>query len=338
MKKVVLIGLLATMFGCISAAPDEMQERLTLKTKDGQELSISKEVISRFSGLIRDYLAFPEFGSLMSFESDIVKPEALEALLSLLEQVSSVLIEKPISKNGSYRQLADVIIERDLSRDTLLNLIVLLDFFEVNDERIKQACAFAVANQMEKDGLTCDEICRSLSDDLLSPNILPYIAQQYYLMNDAVPKVFEGHVKEIGITVRDLVIHEKSLPIEKGVLNLSGRYIKDLEGIGDIPGIDKVDMLGLYQNQLESIKGLESLNNLKWLYFQNDEMKYIEGLDTCHGLSFLYLNNDQIKAIESPDLPHLADFHFNNQIETLFARVISAGAAFAGVASLLLLE
>ncbi len=301
MKKLLFLCLLLTAFYCKPAAFEKEKshqdddEQITIKASNGDEFQISKEIGLEFSQTIEGVYEVNKGlnqGAPISFESDIVQPETLKLMLPILEQAHNILIEKPTSWKGSYIELSEKVKELSKEKispssmygvnkrcaiDGLIKLMALADFLAI-DERVKQAIALIVfrTHLYKKYPAEVDSvykyITKLISTELISTDvsqILPYITQQHYLMgNRKHPKIVTKYVEEIGVAVRDLVIHEQSSSkisayFEKsmqrggvGELDVSRRYIRDLDGIGDIPSIDQAKRLFLYSNQIQSIADL----------------------------------------------------------------------------------
>ncbi len=323
MKKLLFLCLLLTAFSCKPADFEEISqgdEKITI-ISNGTEFQISKKIALKFSQTIKDlFECLPELNQSeqISFGPDIVKPEILEQMLLVLGYAHNILIKKPISLKGSYRQLADQAIPENVNINSFLELISFAAFLGL-DERIKQAIALATVNHMRAQQMTCENISNLIltSDSMPSLFILPYIAQQYYLLNDNVPEVFEDHLKEIGIAIRDLLIHEKPFNFisrwDGYELRLNHKYIKDLEGIANIQNIDQIRSLYLNNNQIQAIPADLNLPQLSWLHLNNNQIQTIPADLNLPMLSKFCLNNNQIQAIPADlNLPQLEQLELNN--------------------------
>ncbi len=231
MKKLLFLCLLLTAFSCKTADIDQIfqgDEQITI-ISNGTEFQISKKIALKFSQTIKDMFEclseLNEGVPIKCFGPEIVRPEILEQMLLVLEYANNILIEKPISLKGSYIALANqpILQPHDVNINSFLELISFAAFLGI-DERIKQAIALATVNHMHDQDMTCEDISNLIltSDSMPSALILPYIAQQNYLLNDDVPEVFKDYLKEIGIAIRDLLIHEKPFNFIKVPVILHG--------------------------------------------------------------------------------------------------------------------
>ena len=373
MKKLLFICVLLTAFSCKPADIDQIsqgKEQITL-ISNGAEFRISKEVALKFSQVIQDmsevtkdmseFPPEPKQGTSISFGSDFFKPKILKLMFNILEQANDMLIERPISMDGSYIQLAVQLVQPPhyVDINTLLELMACAIFLDL-DERIKQAIALAIVYHIPH-LVTCEQISELRQSDLMIPSLmLPYIAQQYYLMNDDSlinndddslinndddslmnyyapevygPDVFIRYREEIGITIRDLLIHKKpfnftynGMDLHDGIelitLDLDRRYIRDLEGIADIPNIDRVSYLNLNNNQIQTIPDHLNLPQLRQLNLNNNPIQNIPDHLNLPKLSHLNLENNQIQAIPDLNLPMLMQLNLeNNQIQTISANL-----------------
>ncbi len=330
MKKLLFICLLLTAFSCKPADGEEIpqgDEQITIMS-NGTEFQISKEIALKFSQTIKDMFEclseLKEGAPISCFGPEIVRPEILKQMLLVLEQAHNIFIEKPTSLNGSYIALANkqILQPHDVDINPLLELMAFAAFLGL-DERIKQAIALATVNYMRAQDMSCEEISNLIltSDSMPSALILPYIAQQYYLLNDNVPEVFETHLREIGIAIRDLLIHEKPFKFTKWCdfysqkwdtrrqqeqdLRLEAKYIRNLDGIANIPNVDQTTRLYLNNNQIQAIPADLNLPRLERLYLNNNQIQTISADLNLPQLEMLYLNNNQIQAIpQQINLPH----------------------------------
>jgi internalin A len=77
-------------------------------------------------------------------------------------------------------------------------------------------------------------------------------------------------------------------------LTLSDRNIRSLEGMADIPDIEKVQQLFLSFNQLENLQGMPELPVLQWLDLSFNELKDLQGMPKLPALKHLNLSGNKL--------------------------------------------
>ena len=80
-------------------------------------------------------------------------------------------------------------------------------------------------------------------------------------------------------------------------INLSNRGVetKDLELIGRLTSLEKLDFS---ENKITKIQGLDNLTSLKNLHLENNQITEIQGLNNLVELEYLNLNDNQISKIQ----------------------------------------
>lgn len=126
-----------------------------------------------------------------------------------------------------------------------------------------------------------------------------------------------------GISVKDLMDHNKIPAIEVAgpahKLLLLNKYISDLTGLDNIPGIENVTNLNLSRNRIKTINAntFVGLPDLRQLYLNNNQIVDINqgAFAGISDLVSLFLNNNQIVDINQDaftSLPNLWELFLNN--------------------------
>ncbi len=129
-----------------------------------------------------------------------------------------------------------------------------------------------------------------------------------------------------GVSIQDLIDHNRIPQITNNKLDLSKRHISSLDGIENIPGLQNLTWLDLDNNQITTFPGkIEGLDKLRFLELNNNQITTfpdkIEGLSQ---LEYLQLKNNQITTFSGKieGLQNLKDLDLSkNQLTTFPGKI-----------------
>ena len=113
----------------------------------------------------------------------------------------------------------------------------------------------------------------------------------------------EPNLVELGPVCSSLVLSFKNIGrIENliGFDNLLKLYLDNnqIEEIGNIGHLTKLQWLDLSFNKIREIKGLENLTELKDVSFYSNKIRTIKGLENCKKIECLSLGNNKIESLD----------------------------------------
>ena len=155
------------------------------------------------------------------------------------------------------------------------------------------------------------------------------IIRQYYLLRGQhMPGVTEAEALEIyRFSIQELLDNGRIPAIVKNKLDLSNRYIADLNGLAQIPGLNNLQILDLYGNHITQIqpdafRGLGNLQilNLGFNHITKIQPNAFQGLGNLQILNLSYNRITQIQPNAFLGLGNLRELYlFVNQITQIHA-------------------
>ena len=301
----------------------EMVRIITPDCPDGFEVERAPLVTQ--SETAKNMLSAPSGSFLEAQTNEISFSDITQPTFNIVYQCMRIIHEQGVDVRGidSIRAILD----RINSGEIAINPTIIKDALNAaNFLQVSPAVLQALARQY---AIYVHDNCITLDDlnDLIA-DVLPEIARQYYLHYGKPLQHSSIKDGSWGVSVRELLENDL-VPAIKYItsepqLYLSGCYINSLDGLQDIPEIDKVKHLSLEYNSIATIEqdAFNGLNNLRILYLKHNQVAAIEkGAFNGLGLTGLFLEHNRITTVQKGVLNGLNSLVFlklkHNQVAAI---------------------
>ncbi len=314
------------MEGPIQEQQPAMVKIITSDCPDGFE--VERVLLIMQSETAKMMLSAPSGLSLEAQTNEISFSDITQQTFNIIYQCMKIVHEQrpDVRKIDSIRAILDRINNGEIAINPtkIKEILYAANFLDAS--AVLQAVARQYAIYVHDNRITLDDLNDFIAD------VLPEIARQYYLSYGE--PLQHPSIKDCswGVSVRELLENDR-VPRVQGIavdfspgykLDLSGRYINNLDGLQDIPGIYNVTLLYLEHNRIATIQqAFNELGSLERLYLGHNRIATIEK-DVLNGLASLNqlnLDHNQITTIEQGafnGLNRLRWLHLeHNQITTI---------------------
>lgn len=224
-------------------------------------------------------------------------------MLQQLNLLSKIMNLENFNKNLRGKKLLDFIGSQiDIKTSEMISLLKTADFFNY-----RTALQF-VAHEVIKAPFLINKIIELRNNGEISQNSFDEIGRYYYLkFHNKLPEITSGAV---CFSIRDYLDYYPEAIAPKPytigdhdglILVIKILHLNSLDGLQEIPNIDKVISLNLNDNLLKKIKAtdFEKMNYLLSLYLANNSIEIIhpEAFSNLHLLDTIELGENQLRDL-----------------------------------------
>ncbi len=329
---------LATLI-CLATAhtSQAMQEpQITLESADGQSFVLPKNI-----AFVSDYVRALKTGGFREAAQEgpvMLKIPGDE--LKIIVQIMHVLHEH----QGDAKAQANAIAQMPLSTSQNIGaLIYHADFLQ-----LPESCVTGLIDRLAEFVNQQVTAGQDVEIPLNGRNLLTQLCRTYFLKYEQELELAntEGKLVDIGgFSIRELLDAGKRFPVlwnRSGKIgcNLENRKINSLEGLLDIPGINKCQRLLLNKNQISSIQSgaFQTLPKLRFLYLADNRIKSIQAgaFQELPKLTDLNLSSNEITLIQPGTFQRLSNLGTLNLTNNKITAI--RPDAFQGLPNLLTLD
>ncbi len=111
-----------------------------------------------------------------------------------------------------------------------------------------------------------------------------------------------------------MVVYKDELyKVKKGILNLRGIEISDINNILGLEELKNLKNLDLSNNNISEIRGLENLSNLLALNLSYNNLKNLKGIENLINLEYLNVSNNKVEDLKGiSNLANLSTLNITN--------------------------